>query len=288
MAANPFINPAAVILSYGLLGRRLTLAYVLAGLIVPAALGGIANRLGRPGQPRPGQPARPLPAGDGPGPAACGCCGGEADGADAVGAPARGSRPSPWPERVRRAFDWGFFELAPTVSRYVIAGAVLTACAETLVPRLWLQRYLGDHAAAGLLAVAALSSAVYVCAVGFIPVAASLLRAGAAPGTPLVFLMAGAATNLPELISIARVMGRRAAAVYCAGLLAAALALGAAVDRWLSPGFVAPFRPLAAQSALAWGGRLYLQPSGWLSWTAAWVLVTLGLYGLWQGLAARR
>ncbi|MDO7204721.1 permease [Paraclostridium bifermentans] len=49
---------------------------------------------------------------------------------------------------------------------------------------------------------------MYVCAVGHIPFIAALVASGASPGIAITFLIAGAATNLPELISMYKVIGR--------------------------------------------------------------------------------
>lgn len=44
VTSTPMINPASVILSYGILGPQLTLIYVIAGFIIPMLVGLVANR----------------------------------------------------------------------------------------------------------------------------------------------------------------------------------------------------------------------------------------------------
>ncbi|MEX2365908.1 MAG: permease, partial [Pseudohongiellaceae bacterium] len=48
-AATPVINPAAVLLSYALLGPHITLGYVLFGLTVPVIVGLVVERFGTQG-----------------------------------------------------------------------------------------------------------------------------------------------------------------------------------------------------------------------------------------------
>ena len=66
----------------------------------------------------------------------------------------------------------------------LLAGAVMVA-----VPDAWLERYLGGDALLSLIVVAVLGAVIYVCAVAHIPLVATLLAAGAAPGAAIVFLL---------------------------------------------------------------------------------------------------
>lgn len=52
----------------------------------------------------------------------------------------------------------------------------------------------------------------------YIPADAGLLLAGVSPGTVLVFLMAGPATNVAGIILVRKELGNRAAAAYLAGI----------------------------------------------------------------------
>ena len=44
MTSNPIINPITIILSLGLLGKEITIIYVITGFIVPMIIGLVANR----------------------------------------------------------------------------------------------------------------------------------------------------------------------------------------------------------------------------------------------------
>ena len=46
MTSTPVINPLAVLLSWGLLGKEITIIYVISGFVGPMLIGMIANRFG--------------------------------------------------------------------------------------------------------------------------------------------------------------------------------------------------------------------------------------------------
>jgi hypothetical protein len=85
--------------------------------------------------------------------------------------------------------------------------------------------------------IAILATVMYVCAVGHIPFIAALIASGASPGAAITFLMAGAATNFPELISIYNVIGKRAAIMYASIVSIASLLVGYFTNKLLMPDF---------------------------------------------------
>ena len=103
---------------------------------------------------------------------------------------------------------------------------------------------------------------IYVCAVGHIPFVAALVASGAAPGIAITFLMTGAATNLPELISIYKMIGRRAVLLYSTLVVLASLAVGWLANHLFLPGFV-PFYDLDKnRQAISLASRLIFTVPG--------------------------
>ncbi|MGF1546859.1 MAG: permease [Thiotrichales bacterium] len=228
-AATPIINPAAVLLSYALLGPQITLAYVAFGLTVPIFAGLMVERFGT-------QAETPIAT------QLKGCCSGASCGA---------SEPETLVQRFKRAMRWGFLELGPTLGLYLAVGIVLAALVTSLAPAQWIPAHLGAAAPFGsLLLVAVLGMVIYVCAVAHIPLVAALLVAGASPGVAIVFLVTGAVTNLPELIALQRILGRKTIAVYVVSLVVASVAAGWLLNLWLLPDFAPRLDPLAS---LRWG-----------------------------------
>jgi uncharacterized membrane protein YraQ (UPF0718 family) len=77
---------------------------------------------------------------------------------------------------------------------------------------------------------------MYICASASTPLAASLLLAGVSPGTVLVFLLAGPATNLGTIGIIRREFGNRVLTSYLVGLAAFTITAGSITDL-LASGF---------------------------------------------------
>jgi len=75
---------------------------------------------------------------------------------------------------------------------------------------------------------------MYVCATASTPIAAGLILAGVSPGTAMVFLMAGPATNISTLGVIGKELGKRSLIAYLTGVGAVALLTGFIVDYLLA------------------------------------------------------
>ena len=84
-----------------------------------------------------------------------------------------------------------------------------------------------------MLVISIISIPMYICATASTPVAASMLIAGISPGTVLVFLLAGPATNLASVGILRRELGGRVTAAYLAGVVGSAIAMGLLVDAML-------------------------------------------------------
>jgi len=74
---------------------------------------------------------------------------------------------------------------------------------------------------------------MYICATASTPVAAAMLVAGVSPGTVLVFLLAGPATNLGTLGIVRRELGNRSVLAYLAGVGVLVIPLGMLTD-WIA------------------------------------------------------
>ena len=109
---------------------------------------------------------------------------------------------------------------------------------------------------------------MYVCSIGSIPIAASLMAKGLSPGAAFVFLMVGPAINAASVTTSAALIGRRATAAYAATIVAGALLCGIAVNA-LPAGFLPH---IASQSSVG-----HASPIGHL---AAAALVALMLFHL--------
>ncbi len=216
MVATPIINPAAILLAYGLLGPQIASVYLAAGFIIPILIGMTANYLSGDEIHAPGFDAQmEMPV-------------------------LEGEEKASLTKRIAIGLNWGLFDLGNMVSKYIVWGVLLAGIFITAIPQHLIQSYLGNPGMISILGIAIMGSVVYVCAVGHIPFVAALVASGAAPGVAITFLMTGAATNLPELISMYKMIGKRAVIIYSSLVVISSLIIGWLVNQWLLPDFI-PF-----------------------------------------------
>lgn len=267
-AATPIINPAAVILSLALLGPQITIAYVILGLVLPYFLGLVAERWGAP---------RRVESATG----ASACCS-DAQACEASVTPAP---PATLP-RIAAGLRWGIADLGPTIAFYMSMGVLLAGLIAAFLPPSWVDSYLRESSGTALLAAGVLGASIYVCAVAHIPLVASLLATGAAPGISIVFLVTGTATNLPELVALYNTIGKRIVVLYAASLIVGAMVAGVIVNAWLLPGFEPVFDPVRSLDLLDAGERLQPTIGNALSQVSMAALVALAVLGSWRRLKA--
>ena len=214
MTATPIINPAAVLLAYGLLGPEIATIYLVGGFVVPVVIGLVGNALGGPELQAPGfDSGETTPI---------------LESEDKVS----------FSEKVLSGLHWGFMDLGVMVSKYLVIGVLLAGLILGLVPKIYIHEYLGNPGMISLVGIGIVGAVMYVCAVGHIPFIAAVVAAGAAPGVAITFLMTGAATNLPELISIYKIIGRRTVLIYSVSVVAASMAIGYLTNALLMPDFL--------------------------------------------------
>lgn len=248
MTSTPMINPIAIILAFGLLGKRIAVIYVITGFLAPMIIGTIANRFG-------GDELFYAPAYNRTGPML-----------NLV------SRKPSFINRVKGGLRWAFFDLSITISKYTVSGMLIAGVLFTVVPQEWIQTYLGKPGMVSLLGITVVAALMYVCAVGHIPFIAALVASGASPGVAVTFLMAGCATNIAELISINKMIGKRAMVIYSATVIAISEVAGYVTNRLLTD-----FEPVmdydATTHSISNANTLILDFPEWLEYLCTFILV---------------
>jgi uncharacterized membrane-anchored protein YitT (DUF2179 family) len=150
-----------------------------------------------------------------------------------------------------------------------------------------IQQYLGNPGLISVAGIALLGAIMYVCAVGHIPFIAALIASGAAPGLAITFLMTGAATNLPELISMYKLIGRRTVLIYSSTLVGASLLIGYLTNKLLLPGFTPFFDLSKTRQTVGLANNLIFAAPEPLRYLCSAAVLLLGLYALWPGLKRR-
>lgn len=185
LITSPLINEMAVVLLWGLLGAKLTLVYVLAGLGAGMAGGWIMDRLHAERWLQPYL----LEA-------------------------ARRSAP-PALSALRPRLTWygrHCFALKETrdifrrVWRWVILGVGLGAVLHGYVPHDWFARHPGAGQWWSVPAAVAAGIPLYANVTGIVPVMESLLLKGLPVGTTLAFCMSCVGASLPEVLMLRQVM----------------------------------------------------------------------------------
>ncbi|WP_300408942.1 efflux transporter SaoE [Lagierella sp.] len=242
LASSPVLNPAALILSFGLLGKEIAIINIIAGLILPIVIGVIGNLVAGP-ELRNEMVAQEISEID-----------------------FELEKKKSIKVKILEGMEWVRTDFALTLSKYVVLGMLFGGFILTVFPESFIQKYLGNPGLLSLWNVGVLASLMYVCAVGHIPLIAALIASGASPGAAITFLMAGAATNIPEIISIAKMIGKRTAAIYTLVISAFAMLVGYITNQLLMPGFQRQMEYDKVTNAISYANHVLLSFPNWVKY----------------------
>ena len=262
LVATPIINPAAVLLAVALLGPQLTMIYVITGFILPIIIGVIGNKWGK------NELVSPIATAMANAP----------QGADLQTV---ATVKTPWYKKIYSGLDWSVRSLGLQVSRYVLVGILFAALLLTIIPISFIQDYLSSPALISLFGVVILGAVMYVCAVGHIPFIAALIAAGAAPGVAVTFLLSGVATNLPELISIYKLIGKRTVVIYTVTVVVLSIIVGYITNLLLLPGFTPVFDLSNAQNSIDLANKMSLAVPAWVEYVCSVIVIAMGITAWW-------
>lgn len=115
-----------------------------------------------------------------------------------------------------------------------IAGLILVVIPDELMTR-WL-----DGGFSSMLIMLVIGIPLYICATASTPVAAALILKGVSPGTALVFLLVGPATNITSLSVLIGILGKKGTVRYLLILSSCAVLFGLAVDQLYAIAGISP------------------------------------------------
>lgn len=187
--------------------------------------------------------------------------------------------PSVW-EKLKSGLRWSFTELSVTISKYTVSGMLIAGFLFTVVPQSFVQDYLGNPGMISLLGITVVAALMYVCAVGHIPFIAALVASGAAPGVAITFLMAGAGTNIPELLTISKTIGKRAMFMYFSMVVVISNLVGYLTNRLLMPGFNPVLDFDRTSHTIQQANKLIIALPDWGEWICSGILVAYAAYAL--------
>lgn len=123
-------------------------------------------------------------------------------------------------------------QLIDDIIVWLAIGLIFATLVKTFLPPEFLLSY-GSGLGAMLMMIV-ISIPMYICATASTPIAAGFILAGLSPGTALVFMMAGPATNISTLGVIKNEMGSKVLVHYLLGISVCAIAFGSLLDLYLN------------------------------------------------------
>ncbi|MCM1078380.1 MAG: SO_0444 family Cu/Zn efflux transporter [Bacteroidales bacterium] len=131
--------------------------------------------------------------------------------------------------RMKSALSYGFVEMLQDVGKWLFVGLLIAALITVAVPTEFFEVFSGNTLVSmGLVLLVAIP--MYLCATGSIPIAVSLMLKGLSPGTALVMLMAGPASNAASILVVRKIMGRKTLYIYLASIILGSVICGLAMD----------------------------------------------------------
>jgi uncharacterized membrane protein YraQ (UPF0718 family) len=184
LIASPWNSLSLTLILAALIGWKWMLVFIACSMVVALVTGWLADRWVRTGRLPANPNAIDLPKDFRSGPALQGVL----------------TSLRPTPRNVLSLLREGLSG-SRMVLRWLLFGFVVAAAIRALVPAEAFAHWFGPSAA-GLLLTLAAATVIEVCSEGSSPIAADLITRAQAPGNAFVFLMAGAATDYTEILSL--------------------------------------------------------------------------------------
>ncbi len=131
-------------------------------------------------------------------------------------------------QKASEGIRYAFTDLFTMLLFWLCIGLLFAAAMKTFIPTSFLTEW--GSGLPGMLVMMVIGIPMYVCATASTPIAAGFMLAGVSPGTALVFLMAGPATNISTLGVIGKELGRKSLIAYLTGVGVVALIAGLITD----------------------------------------------------------
>ncbi|PCJ39079.1 MAG: hypothetical protein COA99_10790 [Moraxellaceae bacterium] len=131
--------------------------------------------------------------------------------------------------KTQSGLRYAFTDIFNDMIFWLFIGLFFAAIVKTYVPVSFLQQWGSGLGA--MIVMVLVGIPMYICATASTPLAAGFLLAGLSPGTVLVFLLAGPATNMATLAIVKKELGSYALVSYLCGIVLSALGFGLLVDQ---------------------------------------------------------
>jgi uncharacterized membrane protein YraQ (UPF0718 family) len=122
---------------------------------------------------------------------------------------------------------YGYFTLLEDIAVWLTFGLIAGACIDWFFPAASLEGWNGLW---GRVALMTIGTALYICASASTPIAASLILKGMSPGTAMLILLTGPATNLSSILVLQKYLGKKGIILNIIVIMIVSLILSYVVD----------------------------------------------------------
>ena len=214
LIATPQTGVDSIMATYSVLGPAFAVIRPIAALVTSFFGGALVNRLDGGSEKKSDEATEETPMTE------CkdGCCHSHEHDHDAS-----------FTSRMKSALNYGFVEMLQDVGKWLFIGLLIAAFITVAVPTQFFEMFSGNTLVSMAL-VLLVAIPMYLCATGSIPIAVSLMMKGLSPGTALVMLMAGPASNAASILVVRKIMGRKTLCIYLASIIFGSVVCGLAMD----------------------------------------------------------
>lgn len=97
-----------------------------------------------------------------------------------------------------------------------------------------------------------------------------------------MYLMAGAGTNVPELLTITKMIGKRASAMYFSMVVALGFIAGYITNKVLMPGFTPVLDFDRTSNTIKQVNRILIELPAWVEWMCSIIIIGYALIALYR------
>ncbi len=214
LISTPESGVDSIAITYALLDPIMTVARPIAAFVSAMAAGIGINLIQAPAAQKAPTPQPPLETD-------CGCSG--------TCSPSEPAIPPGLMVRLRMGLRYAATDIWGDLAGWFFVGILAAGIITVLIPDEIISSYLGGGLISMLLMLC-LGIPLYICATASTPIAAAFILKGVSPGTALVFLLVGPATNVTSLSVLLGILGKKATAIYLTAIAVFAVLCGLALD----------------------------------------------------------
>ena len=131
---------------------------------------------------------------------------------------------------------YAFFDLLEDVALWLTIGLIIGGLIEFFVPA---NIFVGVNGILGKFLILLIGVPLYICASASTPIAASLVMKGLSPGSAIIFLLVGPATNMSNIIVLQKYIGKKGIIINIFSICFVAFIMSMLVD-WIYMSFSIP------------------------------------------------